>query len=469
MAFPWVVLLLAATLAAAASGPDAAGEPRRPDILLVSIDSLRPDHLGCYGYARPTSPTIDRLAAGGTRFENAISTTSWTLPAHAAMFTGLYDATHGAVDSHLRLGEEHLTLAEVLSARGYRTGGFFGGPFLHPTYGLDQGFDHYQSCMTALPDDAPDAAVREEARAVRGKAHQDVTGPRTLAEVDRWLRTIDETPFFLFVHLWDVHYDYIPPQQYVSAFDPGYDGTLTGVDIMRNRAVRPDMAERDRRHLVALYDAEIRATDDTLERLLEMLQRRGRLEDTLVIVTADHGEEFFEHGGKGHVRTLFDEVIRVPLLMHWKGQIPAGRVIREQVRLIDLMPTILTLADVPSHALVQGRDLSPLMEGRPLPPEAALSELLVDGQTMRSLRETGFKLIDSGRGVSAGFDLLRDPLERHPVPLDGAATPITRSDLARVLAASRELRRIVAGGDRPAKVDPETMQRLRSLGYVGSH
>jgi hypothetical protein len=147
---------------------DAAVPPAssKPNIVLVSIDSLRADHLGSYGYARDTSPFLDRLAREGTRFENAISTTSWTLPAHAAMFTGLQGSVHGLVDNGLRLADGHLTLAEILRREGYGTAGFFGGPYLHPTFGVAQGFDVYESCMTTIADDTGDADVRSSARKV---------------------------------------------------------------------------------------------------------------------------------------------------------------------------------------------------------------------------------------------------------------------------------------------------------------
>jgi arylsulfatase A-like enzyme len=184
-------------------------KPAPPNIILVSIDSLRASSLGCYGYKRETSPFIDELAEKGVRFENAISTSSWTLPAHAALFTGLYDSTHGLVDNGQRLADGLVTLAEVLRARGYHTAGFFSGPYLHPTFGLARGFDVYESCMTTTPDEASEEEIRGGAQLVAGPSHRDVTGPRTLEKVSRWADRDLEEPFFLFVHLWDVHYDYM--------------------------------------------------------------------------------------------------------------------------------------------------------------------------------------------------------------------------------------------------------------------
>ncbi len=444
-----------------------------PNIVLVSIDSLRASNLGCYGYDRETSPFIDSLAAEGVRFEGAVSTGSWTLPAHAALFTGLWDSTHGLVDNGLRLGEGHRTLAERLHELGYHTAGFFGGPYLHPAFGLGQGFDVYQSCMTTTPDDATDDEVRDGARAVRGASHADVTGPRTLEEVTRWAESGPRSPYFLFVHLWDVHYDYIPPREYVERFDPGYDGDLTGEGFSTNERLNRDMPERDLRHLIALYDGEIRFTDDILRRIFSELGGRGLLENTLVVVTADHGEEFFEHGGKGHQRTLFEEVVRVPLVVHWPGRVEGGRVVDEQVSLIDLMPTLLRYAGHDGNLPVQGRDISPLLEGTAgLPERPALLELLVNEQSMRALRSNEAKILQLSEGRPTSlFDLRRDPMEQHPI-LPGSERETERRAWERRLLET--VGEAIAMGEvlehtrvEEIEVREELLERLRGLGYVG--
>jgi len=468
------VLAFLQTLFALAAGPVVAadGGTAAPDILLISIDSLRADHLGCYGYGQPTSPAIDRVAAGGVRFPTTISSSSWTLPAHAALFTGLYDSTHGLVDNGLRLSDDHVTLAEALLDAGYQTAGFYGGPYLHPTFGLAQGFVKYQSCMTKVPAGLSGAAARAASRAERGAAHEDVTGPRTLEEVTRWLGVADKRPLFLFVHLWDVHYDYVAPDRYVRMFDPDYQGSLDGRNLISNAAVSPAMPARDLRHLLALYDAEIRFTDDTVDRLLRVLEKkRGRMGNTLVVITSDHGEEFFEHGGKGHQRTLFDEVVRVPLILSWPGHFAIGRTVPDQVRLIDVMPTVLAAAGVTSPPRMQGRDLGPMARAtgaKRLPPEPAMSELLVDGRGMRSLRTPEFKFIEQGPGLdSGGFDLRNDPGEKHPLPPSLPSVRNGLQHLAQVLEAARFFRELLALAPRGAQPDEETLERLRSLGYIG--
>jgi arylsulfatase A-like enzyme len=461
-----VGLLLAAVAAVAVCAGRA--EPvSRPDILLISIDSLRPDHLGCYGYSKPTSPVIDKLAAEGVRCASAVSSTSWTLPAHAAMFTGLVDSTHGLVDNGLRLGDEHRTLAEVLKENGYRTAGFFGGPYLHPTFGLAQGFEHYQSCMTALPDAATGEAIRGLSQSDVDPSHADITGPRTVKEFERWLEMPkDARPTFAFVHLWDVHYDYIPPPQYAKIFDEDYTGKLDLRNFSTNPAIHPNMDPRDFRHMIAMYDGEIRSTDDVVGQLLDALRARGRLENTLVIVTADHGEEFFEHLGKGHQHSLWEELIRVPLVFHWPKQLKPGSVVPDQVRLIDVMPTILTFAGVEKQPLVQGRDIGPLLAGRALEPAPALCELLVDQIDLRVLRTNERKAFRNAPSHKTGvFDLVSDPRETK-VLHDEPATRLL-AELEKEIARAIEARKHIGEGVREIDVDAEMKQRLRALGYAG--
>jgi arylsulfatase A-like enzyme len=450
----WLMSLLLAPTGCGRSDSSPPHRPGGPDVIVVSIDSLRFDHLGCYGYRKTTSPTIDRLAREGARCETAVSTTSWTLPAHAALFTGLCDSTHGLVGNGMRLAESARTVAAVFREAGWRTAGFFGGPYLDPTYGFGNGFDVYESCMS------PNAE----------NARSDVTGPRTVEAVTRWLdagaEKKDERPIFLFVHLWDVHYDYIPPPGYAERFDPDYRGKLDARDLANNAAVEPGMSPGDFEHLLALYDGEIRFTDDNLGRILDQLELRGRLKDALVVVTADHGEEFFEHGGKGHQKSLYDEVVRIPLILRWPGHLNAGTVVKDPVRLIDVMPTLIALAGIRERPPTQGRDIGPLLHGEPLPPAPALLELHVDRNDVRALRTADSKVISwRHAGASFFYDLVSDPHELHPI---GSSDP-------RMTEALRELDRAVADAaafpaSRAARIEigPELERRLGRLGYTES-
>ena len=452
---------------AASAGDASTGARALPSIVLVSIDSLRADALGSGGSARDTSPFLDQLAARGVRFANAFSTTSWTMPAHAALFTGLWDSTHGLVDNGARLSESHVTLAELLRARGYATAGFYGGPYLHPAFGLAQGFEQWTSCMASTETD--DAAAQRAASSPSSPAHADVTGPRTREAVRRWADGA-RAPLFLFVHLWDVHYDYLPPREYVELFDPGYEGPIDGRDVMGPR-VRADLPARDRAHLRALYDGEVRATDDVVRGICADLEERGLLANAVVIVTADHGEEFFEHGGKGHQRTLHDEVVRVPLIVAGP-LVAAGRVVAEQVRLIDLFPTIAGLAGTAPGAplAVQGRDLGPFLRGESAKASDAFLELLVDGRSVRGLRSTGGTKIvhDGATGMAQLFDLDADPGERRSLPPGSPGWEPALDALRRAVAGAEGFREVlgVRSGD-AAEVPEDVLRRLRELGYVG--
>ncbi len=434
-----------------------------PDIVLVSIDSLRPDHLGCYGYRLPTSPNIDLLAAGGVRCEQALSTTSWTLPAHAALFTGLNDSTHGLVTNGLRLSEHATTLAQCLARRGYRTAGFFGGPYLHPAFGLGQGFETWESCMTPVTEQLiTDGKLGGEA------AHADVTGPRTLAALGRFLEQPDPRPLFLFVHLFDVHYDYNPPPADVLPFDPDYTGTLDFSHLESNPAISKDMSPRDKQHLVALYDGEIRFTDRNLTQLLALLERQRSERSRLLVVTADHGEEFFEHGHKGHQSSLYDELVRIPLIWNWPGHLQQDTLVREPVRIIDIMPTLLSVAGVKDPPRMQGRNLWPLLTGKPLPEEPALLELLVDQNDVRALRRPQTKIID-WRGQSAatcGFQLLRDRFENQPVGLDQEWVARGKTELQQALGRNAALRTELRAPPEPLELSPELNARLHTYGYT---
>lgn len=434
-----------------------------PDIVLISIDSLRPDHLACYGYQAPTSPNIDVIAAGGVRCELALSTTSWTLPAHAAMFTGLFDSTHGLVTNGLKLPERATTLAECLERRGYRTAGFFGGPYLHPAFGLGQGFETWESCMTPVTEE-----LITGGKLGGEEAHADITGPRTVEVLGRFLEKPDPRPLFLFVHLFDVHYDYNPPAEDLLPFDPDYTGTLDFSRLESNPAISAEMSPRDRQHLVALYDGEIRFTDRNLAALLALLARQRSDRSRLLVVTADHGEEFFEHGRKGHQSSLYDEQVRIPMIWNWPGHLPKDTLVRDPVRIVDIMPTLLSVAGVQDPPRMQGRNLWPLFTGGTLPPEPALLELLVDQNDVCALRELQTKVITwrAGHDVTYGYQLVRDRLEKQPVGLDQPWVAAGKAELQRAVERNRALHAELRAAPEELKLSPELNERLHRFGYT---
>jgi len=449
------------------------GAPKRPNVLLISIDSLRHDHLGCYGYGRATSPNLDRLAAEGTLFEQHVSSSSWTLPAHAALFTALPDSGHGCTDVDRALAPRHQTLAEQFHAGGYATAGFFAGPFLHPGFGLGQGFDSYEDCTSnAAALAAKPAAEWGRDAATNRASHKDVANPRTFAAFQSWLGRREQKPFFAFVHLWDVHYDFTPPPPWDERFDPGYQGWVTGENFFFDERIGPRMEKRDLDHLIALYDGEIGWTDTFLAKIRAELEAAGLLEDTVIVVTADHGTEFFEHGWKGHRTTLYDEVIRIPLVVRFPRGIPANVRVGAQSRSIDVAPTLLELCGLPALPDVAGESLLPILRDparRATGGARALSELDSVGRSLLSVRETEWKVVGNRVAATARvFDLRADPGEQHPIP--EPQSPLVEEGVRALDAAGTELQRLGArnAGDlRTSTPSEDVLRQMQNLGYTG--
>jgi arylsulfatase A-like enzyme len=312
--------------------------------VLISLDTTRRDHLSVYGYERDTTPHLARFAAGGVRFEQAYAPTSTTAPTHATLFTSLYPITHRVLKNGQVLIAAHRTLAERLNEQGYATAGFVSSFVLDARFGASQGFDHWD-----------DEFQRETASVVDGQwegAPFEVFDRRADATTERALAWLDElrgegSPFFLFVHYFDPHQPYRPPAEFEVRF-----GSKEG-------------APNDLRSLVARYDAELAFTDHAVDRLLDAISTVERAANTLVVITADHGEGLMQHGHLGHGVHLYEEQVRVPLLLHWPGHLPAGRVIKGPVSLIDLAPTVLELMGVEvEEGTMQGHSLTGVLEGR---------------------------------------------------------------------------------------------------------
>ncbi len=369
----------------------------RPNVLLISIDSLRADHVGCYGYGRNTTPTLDSLAAIGTVFTNAVAQSSWTLPSHVSLLTGMYSKTHGVSTVREGLGVDAVTLAERMRSAGYTTAAFVSGHLMLPLYGMDQGFDLYDaSCVHTTPEER----------------HTDITSPCLQERVSKWLSDCGDAPFFLFVHYWDVHFDYAPPVPFDTLFDPGYRGQLDGSDFAHNENISPDMPPRDLEHLVALYDGEVAYTDMHIGMLMHELRSHGLDNRTLVVVTSDHGDEFFEHGGKGHGHTLFQELIRVPLIWVEPGRTGAVPTVEDVVELVDVAPSVLKYVGLGSGALGEGRSLGSFLSDRPDGPGVAFSEVR-RGDYLKAVVSRDAKLVESVEaGTTVLYDLRNDPGEQ---------------------------------------------------------
>jgi len=437
-----VAALVAATMVARGPAPTL--------FILVSIDTLRPDHLGCYGYGRPTSPHLDALAAEGMLFENATAPSPWTLPSHASLLTGLYPSHHTLKSHDHVLPEAVPTLATLLADNGFVTAAVVNSHNLSQRFGLNRGFAHFLYVEERVGRRKPSTAITDQAIA--------------------WLREHGQRPLFLFVHYYDVHSDYRSLPQYEALFTRPYTGSAQGstthLIAARQGRVTPD--DHDVAHLIDLYDAGIRQMDDEIDRLWLFLRTSGLMERAVIVVTSDHGEEFLEHGGVLHGRTQFEEVVRVPLIVRGPG-VAAGRRVRDRVSLIDIAPTLLARAGVEPPRRSDGIDLQLLLgSGAGLAVAAGERNLFGEADhnneqddITRMVRSGSHKLHYNRLTASARlFDLAADPGERTDLV---AAQPEVVQSLMRTLEAFMATAVEGRPGGAPS---PEEIERLRSLGYV---
>lgn len=400
---------------------------RRPvNVLLVSIDTLRPDHLGAYGYAPAQTPTIDALARRGVRFTNASTVTPLTLPAHTSLLTGTFPAWHGVRDNGgFYVSDDQTTLAEALRAHGYRTGGFVGAFVLDSRWGIAQGFDRYYDDfdLSKYEGRGLDAVQRPGADVV----------DRAVA----WLDEDRRQPFFAWVHLYDPHTPYEAPETIRARFP----ATLAGA-----------------------YDAEVASADAQIGRLLARLDASGRLESTLVVLLGDHGESLGDHQEQTHGFFVYDATVRIPLVVAGPG-VPAKQV-DDVVRIVDVMPTILDALGIAPPAAVQGRSLRPVWNGERLD-LFALAETFYPRyhygwSDLQTIADGRYKFIAAPHREL--YDLRDDPGEtRNIAAANAARADALERGLHEMLGrlASREPQKS------PQPMDPEAEERLRALGYVG--
>jgi arylsulfatase A-like enzyme/tetratricopeptide (TPR) repeat protein len=390
--------------------------PKGPNLLLVTIDTLRADHVGAYGDVDAQTPVLDRLAAEGTRFTTAISAAPLTLPSHASILTGLYPPRHGArYNGFSRLRKSYDTLAERLRDAGYATGAVIGSYVLAGKYGLDQGFDHYDDDTRSRGNPAKRTATEVSDGALA------------------WLAGARK-PFFLWVHYFDPHKVYAPPEPFATTF-----------------AGRP-------------YDGEIAYVDSELGRLLDALVGRGEFDETLIAVTADHGESLGEHNELTHSYTLYDAVLAVPLIFRGPG-VPAGRVVEGVVSTVDVAPTVSALLDLAPFGESDGVDLSPLWsDSSPRPNRLAFAE------TLATRLEHGWSPLYAVRTRRHHYVRAPRPELYDVVSDPGQVTNRIETESAMPTAGvlDAEITRILSDEVPPTKVsvDNETLDQLRSLGYL---
>lgn len=513
---------------------------QKPDILFIILDTLRRDHLSVYGYERETSPRLDAFAQEATLFDRAIAPAQWTIPAHGSLFTGLYPGTHGLHQAYQTLSGSYPTLAEILALADYHTIAFCNNPFLGVLEnGLQRGFDHFFNYAGATPNRPADmrrsrmrravaTQMRQVARRISNRfAHSDFLFRASLNPwlVPVWSRLVNfkgstarsladllaywqqyqaggaEKPLFAYVNLMGAHLPYRPPRAYLEQTDasivrdkPAYR-FMAAFNADAARWISPPetpFTDWQRRTLDAFYDAEIRYQDEQLGRLLDGLRQIGALDNTLVIIAADHGEGHGDHGYMGHSFVVYQELVHVPLLVRYPDHFPAGKRVLTPVStrrifhtILDFAGTVPPLDAADPNANVSGLSLARALNGRPdteggvvfseaFPPLNLLNILNYHTpQTVERLNLTGVrrgvvtgehKLTMVNHQVEALFSVPDDPAEtRNLAGQQPEQTAALKTHLEQFVAMTQRRRADVLP---PGEVSPEVMDNLRALGYV---
>jgi len=468
----------------------------RPNVLLISIDTLRADRVSAYGHDVPTTPRLDRLASEGILFARTASVSSFTTPAHASMMTGLFPGVHGAAYQrsnpsafviHEILPDVPM-LAEILSEEGYETAGFVASPMVGSQFGFNRGFGHFDEEYDRLRSGRGrflswTLLFRVMRRG--GVLHdRDVDSERGADEVNAralawWSGREADRPFFMFVHYYDPHAPYEPP----AGHDPGGnpDPSLANLDM--NALLRREytLTEKARQDVLSLYDAEIHAVDARVGEILDRLEEAGDLERTLVIVTSDHGESFGEHGHWGHNMFLYEDLLGIPFIVRPPGGLDGGRVVEEVVaQPTDILPTVLSRIGVRPPDGTQGRDLSRYLgAGGAEPPAGLDSPLLAFADLERnvnwgarwgahldrdlaSARADRWKYILSSTGEEELYDLETDPGETQNLVRQERDTLHSMRELLESWRSTLD----PAGARGAPSMDEGVIESLRSLGYV---
>ena len=443
------------------------------NVIFIVIDTLRPDHLGCYGYTRDTSPHIDSLAKQGVLFKNTIAQAPWTKPSVASFFTSTLPSTHGVTwrGRNSTLPTSMLTLAEILKQNGYKTAAFSDNPHINSFNGFDQGFDTFI----------------ENNHFLRGNAE-----PLTNKMIG-WLKQHSGEKHFTYIHYLDPHDPYQAPGTYCDMFinkkemnvrkavKTGNAYFLNGESVLDKRmksngkSLLPQdyplptpitISEKELNYLISLYDGEIRYVDYHLGRLMAALRDLKTFDKTAIVITSDHGEEFLEHGIFRHGYHLYDEIIKVPLIIVLPHSDKTPLEIKTPVNLIDLMPTILNLLAIPLPSGMQGKSLISLINKGKRAVSPSVSETSWKGARAQSLRLTGWKYINDIRNERFElFNLDEDPGEKNNLHLK---KPKRVEELSHLLSNIISKTYPVTGKPKRKNIQPKKEERdkLKSLGYI---
>jgi len=429
----------------------------RWNVLVFSVDTLRADHLGCYGYRRDTSPHVDALAKEGVLFERVVAPAPWTLPSYGSFFTGCSPAVHRAgvnTDKEERFGRDEdgskkelevlrddlPTLAEALASKGWATAAFQANSFLRAKNGLARGFDRYVFYQYRS-DFGADLALK-------------------------WIEGRRSRPWFCFLHVMDVHQPYAPPKPYDTKFSEYSFEQVADYPppIEELRAKEPEATTR--KLLVDQYDGAIASVDERIGHVVDRLRELGELDRTLVVIHSDHGEEFWEHGGYEHGHAEHDEILHVPLVLRMPGKLPKGLRIGARVRGIDVMPTLIALVGIEPPTGIEGKSLLPLVEGKSESPRECISEATLHGpREIKALTLGSERLTLAGVPPGALFDLAADPRETEDLRAGRTARAKAMEDR---LLRRHEILTESAVRASHLQLSEEDKKRLRDTGYAGA-
>ncbi len=498
--------------------PESDNDRSKPNIILITLDTLRADHLSCYGYERETSPFIDKIADEGILFEDCIATSSWTLPSHASIFTSLYPSEHGTIysgaakDKISKLPDELTTLAEILKEKGYETAGFIGGPFVASDFGMDQGFDYYNDRLFPMGKIYFDKLtfldfflnifkkkinLRKLSSSIEyylvdiwnyiynenftkdsiGYDSRKKKANEINAVALPWIERHKDSRFFLFINYLDPHSRYTLPKGFKNRYDTGYKSNLRGL-VSELKAIhyhRYSPTEDDLKLLISLYDSQINFLDLHIKQLFDKLVSCEIDKNTIVVITSDHGEAFGEHKLMEHGFSLYEDQLKVPLILWGIEKFPSSLRISTQVQIIDIMPTILDIISIPPPEDIRGKSLIPLISGeedfeRPY----ALAEIFEDKiwyvfgkefrRDLKCIRTQGWKYIKSSRGNNELYRIIED--EKEIINLIDSEKEVSEKmeDLIKEVASSFKLK--FDDKAKPFHIDSNIKEQLRGLGYI---
>ncbi len=478
-----------AALTRAGQSQDAALSRSGPNVLLITIDALRPDHVTAYGYNRPTTPTLDKLASEGVRFANAYATSCWTRASVASIFTSLFPSTHGVNGIGSGLSPSLTTLPEVMQSRGYATGVFSANSFISPLFGYSQGVDRFYAKRPSMFNELMLGHIMRIARKyskLTDYMFRDLEdfqfppqpssrladrAPRLNDAFLEWQQSLGGRPFFAYFHYMEAHspWETADPFKRKFAMQGPYPHQIPIFEGLEPFDKAASVAMEQRQAFIDQYDGAIASVDHDLGQMLEELKRRGVLDNTVLIITADHGEEFYDHGGWGHGKSLYNTLVHIPLIVRYPALVPAGMVSTHVARHIDLLPTIAELAGKPVQGAFEGHSLLPILRDPATPeptPTPIYTEVFHESSYARAIQEGQYKLIEAHNFDQERwllFDLAQDAGEQHPLdPSTHAATP----HLKQRLAEFRDRAKSKAVSAEAVTVDADMKSRLKSLGYV---